>query len=264
MTQGSESGRIEILYEDDLLVAAVKPAGLPTANAPVGRPSLYTWLKDRLGQDAFVGIVSRLDAPVSGVVVAAKTPAAAANLAEQFRSREVGKRYLAVVAGRFPAPLEEWIEWNDHILRGGSGQPSVILTAGGGSEGALAGRAPGQGRGRLQGRPAQRRPDQGEPQDAHTRARVIHRAGEVSLVELDPRTGRRHQLRSQLASRGCSIVGDRLYGSRLPFPVPGGIALHAASLGLRDPATGQERIFSAPAPAGWRQAFPSLLATLGR
>lgn len=254
MKHGSGSERIEILHEDDVLVALVKPAGLPTANAPAGRPSLYAWLKTRLGEDAFVGIVSRLDAPVSGVVVVAKTPTAAAALAEQFRSRDVRKRYLAVVTGRFPGPLGQWLEWSDRIVRGAGGRPSLILPPGG-----AVGDGPGGGRA---GRNRGPTPPDAPPQDASTRARVIRRAGEVSLVELEPLTGRRHQLRAQLAARGCPIVGDRLYGSRLPFPAPGGIALHAANLAIRDPATGLEREFSAPAAAGWREAFPSLLATL--
>lgn len=225
---------LEILFEDDHLIAAVKPAGLPTANAPAGRPSLYTVLRQRLsaggGRDAFVGIVSRLDAPVSGVVVVAKSPAAAAGLAEQFRERTAEKRYLAVVSGRFPAPLAQWIEWNDRLVRGVGREPSRIV------------------------------PAADDAQDARTRALVARRAGEVSLVELEPLTGRRHQLRAQLAARGCPIVGDRLYGSRLPFPEPGGIALHAAELTLRHPLGGRElRLESSVAPA-WQHAFPSLFS----
>jgi 23S rRNA pseudouridine1911/1915/1917 synthase len=263
MKRGSEPETIEILSEDDVLLAAVKPAGLPTANAPAGRPSLFTWLKERLGQDAFVGIVSRLDAPVSGVVVVAKTPAAAAALAEQFRERAVEKRYLAVVSGRFPAPLGEWVEWHDRIVRGEGRAASRILPATG------PGRAPAgsdAGAGQGGGRPAARRErtarDEADAQDARTRARVVRRAGEVSLVELEPLTGRRHQLRAQLAGRGCPIVGDRLYGSRLPFPVPGGIALHATSLSLTHPVTGADTTFAgraaAAGPPRWRASFPSL------
>lgn len=233
---------VGVLFEDDHLIAVVKPAGIPTANAPAGRPTLYTWLKNRLGREAFVGIVSRLDAPVSGVVVAARTPAAAAALAEQFRRRTVHKRYLAVVAGRFPAPLRQWVSWSDRIVRGEGSRPSSIVPTGGGRGGRQAG-GPGGDAG----------------QEAQTRARVVRRAGEASLVELEPQTGRRHQLRAQLAARGCPIAGDRLYGGRLPFPVPGGIALHAASLTVRDPSSGRERTFTAPA-AVWPACFPSLFS----
>lgn len=229
---------IEILFEDDHLIAAVKPAGLPTANAPAGRPSLFTWLEQRLSQrsggKAFVGIVSRLDAPVSGVVVVAKSPAAAASLAAQFRDRSVEKRYVAVVAGRFPGPLGQWVDWNDRLVRGEGKEASRIVPA------------------------LPLGPDNPAAQDARTRARVVRRAGEVSLVELEPQTGRRHQLRTQLAARGCPIVGDRLYGSRLPFPLPGGICLHAAGLSLDHPHDGRELTLTSHVGPVWREAFPSL------
>jgi 23S rRNA pseudouridine1911/1915/1917 synthase len=225
---------IEILFEDDHLIALVKPAGLPTANAPAGRPSLFTWLEQllakRTGGQPFVGIVSRLDAPVSGVVVVAKSPTAAAGLAEQFRDRTVEKHYVAVVAGRFPAPLGQWVDWNDRLVRG-----------------------EGQGPSRLS-------PGDPSAQDACTRARVVRRAGEVSLVELEPLTGRRHQLRVQLGGRGCPIVGDRSYGSRLPFPERGGIALHAARLAFEHPLSGANLALASPLGPTWPRAFPSLFS----
>lgn len=225
---------LEILHEDDHLIAVVKPAGLPTANAAAGAESLFTWLKERLGPAAFVGIVSRLDAPVSGVVVVAKTPSAAAALAEQFRDREVEKAYAAVVTGRFPAPLGQWVDWHDAVSRRPDERKSELHPAAAAREGG----------------------GDAAPRAAHVRARVVKRAGEVSLVELEPSTGRRHQLRLQLASRGCPIVGDRLYGSRLPFSV--GIALHATSLSLAHPATGSELAFESPCRPLWKRSFPSL------
>jgi len=247
MQSGAGAWAVEVLSEDDHLIAVVKPPGLPTANAPAGRPSLYGWLKERLGPDRFVGIVSRLDAPVSGVVVVAKTPAAAACLAAEFRDRTVHKIYLAVVAGRFPAPLAAWVEWQDRLVRGEGARPSTI---------ALTDVPTPTDADRLERGGA-------ESQNAVCRARVVRRAGEVSLVELEPRTGRRHQLRAQLAARGCPIVGDRLYGSRLPFAVPGGIALHAAGLTIADPGGGPARTFTAPAGAEWRRSFPALFSRSG-
>jgi len=245
MSRDHGEGDVEIIFEDDRLVVVVKPPGMPTANAPVGRPSLHGWLKNRLGAEAFVGIVSRLDAPVSGLVVAAKTPAAAAALAAQFRDRTVHKAYAAVVAGRFPAPLGDWIEWRDRIVRGDGREPSRLEEGRG-----------EPGRGGDDRRTVGRRPA-AEPQEAVTRARVVRRAGEVSLVELEPATGRRHQLRVQLSSRGCPIVGDRLYRARLPFPE--GIALHARSLDFTHPTTGHAIRLEAAVPASWRERFPALL-----
>ncbi len=249
-----EPWQIDVVFEDDHLVAAVKPAGLPTANAPRGATSLFTILADRLGPSSFVGIVSRLDAPVSGLVVVAKTPTAAAGLAEQFRERTVQKRYLAVVAGRFPAPLEQWVDWNDQILRPAGDRCSVIVPADDSPRTRPPARLPKTGR----GSPPQ--PAPGAAQEARTRGRVVRRAGEVSLVELEPLTGRRHQLRVQLSSRGCPIVGDRQYGSRLPYPEPGGIALHAAELEFEHPADSRRLNLTAPLPGAWRATFGHLLS----
>lgn len=238
-----------ILLEDDHLVAVVKPAGLPTANAARGMPSMFTILKQSQPVGAFLGVVSRLDAPVSGVLVMAKTRAAAADLSRQFRERLVEKTYEAVVEGRFPAPLGQWVDWHDRIERRGEERRSRLLSSGSGSE----------------GNPADGAFDDGEPSaggECHVRARVVKRLGEVSLVELAPSTGRRHQLRAQLAARGCAIVGDRVYGARLPFPpLPGcgaAIALHARGLQFDHPATRQTVVLEAPWPAAWTTRFPSL------
>ena len=219
-------------------MVVVKPAGLPTANAARGEESLYTVLKSRSGEGAFVGVVSRLDAPVSGVVVLAKTPAAAAGLAEQFRDRSVEKAYAAIVTGRFPAPLGAWVEWHDAISRRADEPKSRLHGASAASDGG----------------------GDDVPRAAHVRARVVVRAGEVSLVELEPSTGRRHQLRVQLASRGCPIVGDRLYGSRLPFPA--GIALHAQKLTIEHPGTGRLLQFDGSLPPCWLQRFPHAVTSV--
>lgn len=233
------SPALEILHEDEHLLAVVKPVGLPTAHAPRGGDSLYA--RARVGRP-FVGVVSRLDLPVSGVVVFAASSAAAADLSRQFRERSVAKDYVAVTEGRFPAPLGTWVEWIDRLA--------------------------GRGDARAGGWPGTRAllDDDGDADDdepgaesraeSRARARVIQRAGEVSSVELEPATGRKHQLRIQLASRGCPIVGDRRYGARLPFPA--GIALHARSLVLRHPGTGRQVRFEAPVPVEWRRRFASL------
>jgi 23S rRNA pseudouridine1911/1915/1917 synthase len=225
----AEFGAVSIVFEDDHLIVTVKPAGMPTANAPAGCPSLFTRLKDRLGHEAFIGVVSRLDAAVSGIVVFAKTHRAAARLSEQFRERTVEKLYQAIVTGRFPAALGSWLEWTDNLERPPGKNPTKIVSVA--SE---------------------------DAQTATTRARVMVRAGEVSLVELAPLTGRRHQLRAQLAGRGCPIVGDRLYGSRLPFPIPGGIALHATQITFDHPHHGRPVTFKTPCPEPWKVRFPHL------
>jgi 23S rRNA pseudouridine1911/1915/1917 synthase len=250
---------LELLSEDDHLLAVVKPAGLPSANAPRNAPSAFRILQAaRPGR--FLGVVSRLDAPVSGVLVVAASRPAAAELARQFRERLVHKTYLAVVEGRFPAPLGQWVEWHDRIERFGEERRSRLLPSRG-LEGHVANDwlrdQPGE---EDEGDQAPRLP--GQAAECHVRARVVRRAGEVSLVELEPSTGRRHQLRAQLAGRGCPIVGDRTYGGRLPFASSPGlgpaIALHAARLRLVHPATATPVVLRADVPSSWDRRFPSL------
>ena len=156
----------------------------------------------------------------------AKTKAAAADLALQFRERTIEKSYVAICAGRFPAPLGEWVDWHDLLSR------------------------PAPADGEVEVRPEQA---------AHVRCRVTRRAGEVSLVELEPSSGRRHQLRAQLASRGCPIVGDRLYGSRLPFP--NGIALHSRILVFDHPASRAQIRLQAAIPTIWKSRCPHLFSS---
>ena len=224
-----------VLFEDAEIVVVSKPAGLATANVPRGQESLLTWLRSRAGcsgggagdpKGVFFGVVSRLDQPVSGVVVIARTRRAAASLSAQFRDRTVQKTYHALVEGRFPGPVGETAVWTDLLER-------PLDESRGASAGAAA------------------------QQKATTQVELVARGVEVSLVKLLPKTGRRHQLRVQLSSRRCPIVGDRLYGSRLPFP--DGIALHSTSLEFAHPATGQPVSFQAPWPLGWQRAAGRLV-----
>lgn len=228
-----------VLHEDDHLLVCVKPAGLPTANVPRGESSLYGLA--RAGRP-FIGVVSRIDAPVSGIVVFAKSSSAAAELAEQFRERTVEKEYVAITEGRFPAPLGAWREWRDTL-------PADPRTLGLGPSGRRV-----SGPVEAEGDPD----DEAPGRESLARARVVRRAGEVSLVELEPTTGRKHQLRLQLALRRCPIVGDRRYGARLPFP--SGIALHARRLTIRHPSGGGVLRFEAPIPVDWSLRFPPLFA----
>lgn len=237
-----------IVYEDEWLVAVEKPAGLLTAHAPSGEASVVNWLRegppfkatdadrDRFsGPRAFVGVVSRLDQPVSGIVVFAKTRDAAASLAEQFRARSVRKTYLALVEGRFPGRAGEWQEWTDRL-------PRLLQPPAGGAGGPAGGEEP---------------TSEEVGQIATTAACLIARSGEVSVVELRPATGRKHQLRRQLARRRCPIVGDRRYGSRIPLR-DAAIALHALGVGFAHPQDGRPMLMQARPPRFWQERFPAI------
>src|SRR5271170_3618899 len=111
---------LNVLYEDNHLLAVAKPPGLPTQGAAAGRSSLVVQAKDYLRQkyakpgNVYLGVVSRLDEPVSGVVVFARTSKAAARLSEQFRGRSVEKIYWAIVEGTIRPPSGQW---DDFLLK---------------------------------------------------------------------------------------------------------------------------------------------------
>lgn len=206
-----------ILFEDERLVAADKPAGRPTipGRGEIGE-ALVAELERRLGRKLFV--VHRLDREASGVVVLAKDAETHRLLCAQFEGRAAKKTYLAVVLGAprgegvIDAPLREF----------GSGRVA----------------------------PA---PD-GKP--SCTRWRVERSWARAALLRVEPETGRKHQIRTHLASIGCPILGDPRYGPP-PRPVGGAarLMLHARTLAL---SAGRDYAFDAPPPAD----FEAVLAAL--
>lgn len=187
-----------------------------------GRPSMDElskhWLKVRYGKPGrvFAAIVHRLDAPVAGVVVLARTSKAAGRLSEQFRQGTVEKVYLAVVQGRPPRSSDRVI---NHLVR--RGRASRIVPAG-----------------------------TKESQEARLCYRLIDADDQKSLLSIGLETGRRHQIRLQLAAIGCPILGDRMYGADRGMP-GGRIALMARRIGFTHPTLKTEMRFESPTPVDW-------------
>lgn len=219
---------LRILYEDEALLVIDKPAGLVVHPAP-GHPrgTLVNALLHHLGTAASaggldperLGIVHRLDKETSGVLLVAKTAAALADLGEQFRRREVEKRYLALAWGRFDRPAVR-----------------VALPIG---------RHPVQ---RKKMAVVQR------GREAVTRFEVVEQFRRAALVAAYPVTGRTHQIRVHLASSGHPVVGDQRYGRGRPAPI-GRQALHAERLRFRHPVTGRRLELRSPLPEDFRQAI---------
>lgn len=214
--------RWPIFFADNHLLVVFKPAGLLAQGDASGAPNLLdlcrAWVARRYAKPgrAFLGLVHRLDRPVAGVMVFARTSKAAARLSEQIRRRELRKRYLAVVAGRMPAQAAELADFHER-------------------------------RGRAAGLAAAASPHSREARLAY---RVLAEAAGLSLVEIDLETGRKHQIRLQLARAGCPVLGDTRYGAAAPLPARR-IALFARQLAFRHPTTGEPLAFTAPLPAGW-------------
>lgn len=215
---------LEVLYEDNHLLVVNKPAGLATQGVVEGAQSVLTqakaYLKRKYGKpgNVFLGVVSRLDATVSGVLVLARTSKAAARLTEQFHHGQVEKVYWALVE-RPPRPpqgeLAHWIRKNDPARK-------------------------------MQVVP----PHSRQAQQARLCYRTLRPQVGRTLVEVVPHTGRKHQIRLQLATIQCPILGDRKYGSKRSFNGPA-IALHCVRLTLAHPTTQRRLTFTALPPASW-------------
>lgn len=219
-----------VLFEDHHLIVVNKPAPLLTQSPP-GVPSLeamvkaYIRLKYAKPAGVYLAVPHRLDRPVSGVICFARNTKAGQRVHQQFHDRTVAKVYWALVEGHV-SPMEgEWQDW----LR----------------------KVPGESR-TLQCLP-------GEPQAklATLNYRVLELNADHTHLELLPSSGRMHQLRSQCAWHGHSVLGDLKYGSTKPF---GGeadddrdrvIALHARKLEIDHPFTKERIAFEAPLPEYW-------------
>jgi 23S rRNA pseudouridine1911/1915/1917 synthase len=235
---------LDILFEDNHCLALNKPAGWPTTHFD-GKDETVdrlakSYLREKYNKpgNVFLGVVHRLDKPVSGALLFARTSKSAARLSEQFREGIVEKNYWAVVedpagSGRKVSDvpwlsadmgsLEDWLKKDDPKAR-----VEVVP------------------------------PETPGAQFARLLFVVRGRRDGLTWLELRPHTGRKHQLRVQLSSRGCSIYGDLKYGSDRPFGHA--IALHAHSLTFLHPTTIEPIIIKADVPKMWRGRFAHLMA----
>jgi 23S rRNA pseudouridine1911/1915/1917 synthase len=215
---------LDILYEDNHLLAVNKPAGLPTMGVAADVPSVVTLAKQYIKQayakpgGVYLGIMSRLDAGTSGVVLLARTSKAAARLTEQFRTRAVEKIYWALVSGAVDPVSGEWVDW---IAKDESRQRMIIS---------------GQW--------------DKHAKEARLRYRRLAQLTCGSLVEIELLTGRKHQIRVQLAARGLPVLGEQKYGRGGPFSP--GLALHARMLTVEHPVKREPLVLVAPIPKSWR------------
>lgn len=213
-----------ILYEDNHLLVVVKPAGLPTMGVAAERDSLLSVAKDYIKRkydkpgNVYLGIVSRLDAPVTGAIVIARTSKAASRLTKQFRDGKVAKRYWALVEGEMNPSEGTCVDW----MRKDERHRKMHVTHESHPEAKL----------------------------AKLSYRVLEIMQQRTLIEVQLETGRKHQIRVQLARRGHPIVGDRKYGSREAFPE--GIALHSRLVEFTHPVKKTPIRLVAPLPKAWR------------
>ena len=202
---------IKLIYADDSIVVAVKPARVLSTDEPGGMPEL---VRQALGDPgAQVRTVHRLDRVVGGLMVLARTAEAASELSRQIRDVAFEKEYLAVIHGK---PEAESGRLEDLLLRDKARKMTFVVDA----------------------------MDKGA-QPAALQYRVVNRAENMSRVRIKLKTGRTHQIRVQFASRNMPLVGERKYSTREDGCE---IALWSCYLGFKHPASGEKITFSLEPP----------------
>ena len=224
---------MEVIYEDNHLIAVNKTCreivqGDKTGDQPLSE-MLKAWLKKKYAKpgNVFIGVAHRLDRPVSGVVLFAKTSKALARLNTMFRDGKVKKTYWAIVKNRPPKDEDEVVNW---LVRNENQNKSFAFD---------------------NERPGAKK--------AILHYRLVAVSDRYFLLEIDLKTGRHHQIRCQLAHLGCPIRGDLKYG----YPRSnrdGGISLHARSASFVHPVSQLPVQIVAPVPDDplWRALTANL------
>ena len=219
----------KILYEDDQLMVVYKPAGLATQTKSLREKDLVDELKSHLGGNVYLGVVHRLDQPVEGLLVFAKTAQTARELTRQLGDSVLNKSYLAVVyleqEDRDNAGILE-----DFLIKDGRTNTSRIGTK-----------------------------DEPDAKYARLNYEIQKKAGKKALVRIEIHTGRHHQIRLQLAHIGYPLIGDTKYGKpasnnsgmgsksgRTGGGVREQLALCSYKLVFDHPATGERMTFELP------------------
>ncbi|WP_302446727.1 RluA family pseudouridine synthase [Paraprevotella clara] len=214
---------MDVVYEDNHLIIVNKSSSEIVQGDKTGDKPLAEMVKEYIKQkyhkpgNVFLGVVHRLDRPVSGLVVFARTSKALARLNEMFRTKEVHKTYWAIVGNCPPTEEGELVHW---LVRNEKQNKSYAYDK-----------------------------EKPEAKKAILDYKLIGRSERYFLLEVDLKTGRHHQIRCQLAKMGCPIKGDLKYGSPRSNP-DGSICLHARRVRFVHPVSKQEIDVTAPVPEG--------------
>lgn len=209
---------IEILFEDNHLLAVNKPAGVLSQEDYSGAPDLLNLCKEYLKREynkngnAFLGLLHRLDKPVSGVMLFAKTSKAASRVSEQIRKRSIKKDYLAIVESK--PPKNGMLR--DFLLKDKKNNTVSVVSS-----------------------------KNKKAKKAELIYQTVDTQNKLSLLKISLITGRPHQIRVQLSHQGYPILNDKKYGSK----GNGTLSLHAFKLSFEHPTLKKEIIITAKAPS---------------
>lgn len=212
---------MDVLYEDNHIIIVNKAPGEivqgdKTGDTPLSE-TVAAWLKDKYAKpgNVFVGVCHRLDRPVGGIVVFAKTSKALARLNEMFRTGQVHKHYWAITRGTPPAAEGELTHYITTTERNNKSYASPTPRS--------------------------------DAKEARLRYRLLAEGENYCLLDVELLTGRKHQIRVQLSAIGCTIRGDLKYGDRRSNP-DGSISLLARSIEFVHPVSGKRIFVEAPVP----------------
>ncbi|WP_338551637.1 RluA family pseudouridine synthase [Paenibacillus sp. KS-LC4] len=215
-SSGDSIGEIPVLFEDNHILAVVKQPGIPSQEDHTGTPDMLTLLKRDLKKrhnkpgNVFLGLIHRLDQPVGGAMLFAKTSKAASRLSEAVRSRNFGKTYVCVVHGKPHAASGKL----RHFIRKDAKLNQVTVF----------------------------KQEAPEAKEAVLEYTVISSTDRYSLIAVMLHTGRPHQIRAQMAFIGCPLVADRKYGAPQTSGVAD-IALWSTSVSVSHPITKEHVCF---------------------
>lgn len=215
---------MKVLYEDNHLIAVYKPSGVLVQGESTGDPTLMDEVKYYLKQKycktgrVFLGLVHRLDRPVSGIILFAKTSKGAARLSEQIREHTVEKMYHALVVGKPKKEKDTLVHW---MKKDENTNTVKVYEA-----------------------------EVAESLRSELSYEVVESNNKYSIVKIQLKTGRPHQIRAQFAAIGHSIVGDVKYGAPSALP-DRSVALCATSLSFTTATGGEKKKIEIDLPKEW-------------
>jgi 23S rRNA pseudouridine1911/1915/1917 synthase len=228
--------RLAILYEDNHIIAVVKPAGVLTQGDSSGEKCLMDMVKDYLKEkykkqgNVFLGLVHRLDKPVQGIVLFGKTSKGASRLSEQFRNHTIQKTYHAIVVGKpkeSRGVITEKINKISFFAEGFTNKSDAELL--------------------------QEIKKATKTRTAELSYEIVKSNDKYSLLKILPKTGRFHQIRVQMANMGCPILGDVKYSPSQKQLPDKSIGLAATAISFKSATEGKTINLEIPFPESWNK-----------